>query len=105
MNQATLFDQSAGPLTERQRFARYDHDHPEVWEYFVRFATEARNAGRSRYSARAIIHRIRWECAVERADREPFKINDHLAGRYARKLVDSDPATWSGFFEFRQSME
>lgn len=86
---------------EASAFEKYDREQPEVWELFVRFANEARDSGRSRYSARAIIHRIRWECAVERPTGKPFKINDHLAGRYARKLIGADPDKWEGFFELR----
>ena len=89
------------PLTIGERFARYDATHPEVWRMFVLFATEARDAGRQHYSARAIIHRIRWECDVNRRDSEPFKISNLWSSRYARKLIDSDPATWDGFFDLR----
>ena len=103
MIQTTLFPEAAvvTPKTIQEKFEEYDRNHPEVWDLFVRFAWEARDAGRDRYSARAIIHRIRWECAIENPAGDAFKINDHLAGRYARKLIGADPDKWEGFFELR----
>ena len=89
------------PPSTRARFEDYDQRHPEVWDLFVRFATEAHDAGRARYSARAIVHRIRWECSVQRHDGDAFRINDHFASHYARKLIDSDPVRFGSFFELR----
>ena len=89
------------PRSIRARFEDYDERHPEVWDLFVRFATEAHAAGRARYSARAIVHRIRWECSVQRHDGDAFRINDHFASHYARKLIDSDPVRFGSFFELR----
>tara|TARA_B100000029_G_scaffold353033_1_gene345618 strand:- start:783 stop:1124 length:342 start_codon:yes stop_codon:yes gene_type:complete len=89
------------PLTINQRFARYDATHPEVWTLFVEFAEAALAAGREQYSARAIIHRIRWECDINRRDSEPFKISNLWSSRYARKLIATDPERWDGFFDLR----
>ena len=89
------------PRSTRARFEDYDQRHPEVWDLFVRFATEAHDAGRARYSARAIVHRIRWECSVQLHDGDAFRINDHFASHYARKLIDSDPVRFGSFFELR----
>ena len=89
------------PRSTRARFEDYDQRHPEVWDLFVRFATEAHDAGRARYSARAIVHRIRWECSVQRHDGDAFRINAHFASHYARKLIDSDPVRFGSFFELR----
>ena len=89
------------PRSTRAPVPDYDQRHPELWELFVRFATEAHDAGRARYSARAIVHRIRWECSVQRHDGDAFRINDHFASHYARKLIDSDPVRFGSFFELR----
>jgi len=106
MHQA-LLELDARPRrgSARDRFQDYDRRHPEVWELFVEFSREARRAGLSRYSARAIVHRIRWECSIHRQQADAFRINDHYAGHYARKLIASDPARWSGFFELREMHE
>ena len=93
------------PRSARARFEDYDHRHPEGWELFVHFARQARQAGRDRYSARAIVHRIRWERSIERQDGDAFRINDHFAGHYARKLMHEDPDRFGGFFELREMQE
>lgn len=84
------------------RFAAFDAANPEVWKLFVQFADELRRAGRERYSADAILHRIRWHYAI-RQDRPAgdFKINDHFSSRYARKLMQTDGA-FAEFFELRR---
>lgn len=105
--QATLFpaQEAPGRLTIQERFELYDQAHPEVWELFCEFAEMARRRGRSRYSARAILQRIRWEREIEQEADEPFKISNLWSSRYARKLLESDPERWAGFFEFRPIVE
>jgi len=88
-----------------EQFEEYDQRHPEVWELFQEFAHLARDRGRSRYSARAIMHRIRWERDVEQTVDEPFKISNLWSSRYARKLIASDPEYWDGFFDLRDIKE
>jgi len=107
LNQATLFpvETESRPLTIQERFEIYDRNHPEVWRLFVEFALLAKARGRTRYSARAIMQRIRWEREVEQEAAEPFKISNLWSSRYARKLVNADPETWTGFFELRQTKE
>lgn len=83
-----------------ERFAEFDAANPEVWELFKRFARQARDAGRGRYSADAILHRIRWHVAIETRSNDGFKINDHFSAMYARKLIAED-RTFAGFFETR----
>lgn len=58
-------------------------------------------AGLTRYSARAVIHRIRWHHQVERGDRE-FKCNDHWTPGLARWFMAKHPHH-QGFFETRSS--
>ena len=107
MIQTTLFPEAAvvTPKTIQEKFEEYDRNHPEVWDLFVEFALSARRRGRERYSARAIMQRIRWEREVEQEAAEPFKISNLWSSRYARKLINSDPETWSGFFELRPTKE
>lgn len=81
------------------RFREYDRAHPEVFRKFRELADGLRAAGWSRYSADALMHRIRWHYHVERQDRE-WKINNDFSSRYARLLMDVDPS-FVGFFETR----
>lgn len=81
----------------QEQFESFDLAHPEVYELFVAFAKAVRSR-RSRYSADAILHRIRWEVALGHLTTP--KINNNFASRYARKLMSEDPS-FSGFFELR----
>jgi hypothetical protein len=102
--QPSLFDGPRGTENEETidaRFAAFDAAHPEVWDLFRRFAGELLASGRERYSADAILHRVRWHYAVNAERDEGFKINDHFSSRYARKLRESDER-FADFFEFRR---
>jgi hypothetical protein len=89
--------------TIAERFAAWIEANPHAFELFRQFALEAMAAGQRRFSADAIVQRIRWHMAVEmvRTDGLPFKINDHYSAHLARMLIESDPR-FIGFFELRQ---
>lgn len=83
-----------------QRFDRWVHDNPQVWELFVRFARELRASGLRRAGAKLIVERIRFEVAVKTVG-DDFKLNNDFTSRLARRLVLHDPS-FDGFFEFRE---
>lgn len=95
-----LFNQEPD-RTIQARFEAFHITHPEVYEMFVRFATELVRAGRARYSSDAILHRVRWETDLKVIE-GGFKINDHFSSRYARKLAAEHPSLFGDFFEFRK---
>jgi len=72
----------------------------EVCLKFESLALELRGAGFRRYSADAILHRIRWHWQVERGDRE-FKCNDHWTAPLARWFMRRNPEAGK-FFELRE---
>lgn len=72
-----------------------------VWEAFKRFAFEAIEAGMKRYSARAIIHRIRWFVEIEIKSADDFKINNNYSPHYARLFMKDFPQHGK-FFETRE---
>lgn len=90
------------PRLERE-FDEFDAANPEVWDLFRRFAFEAILAGRRRFSADAIMHRIRWFTQIETTGR-PFKLNDHYSAFYARKFVRCFQKH-AGLFELRRRKE
>lgn len=55
----------------------------------------------ARYSADAILHRIRWLTNIETSDAK-FRVNDHWSAFYARMLLKDDPS-FTGFFELRKA--
>lgn len=96
----TLFD--AQSLSIQERFEIWIQANPHVFELFRQFALQARAAGRKRYSADAIAHRLRWHINVEMqpVEGEEWRINDHFTSRLARRLVQVDPS-FDGFFTLR----
>jgi hypothetical protein len=82
-------------------FEKFDRENPIVWELFCNFTHELIRAGRTRYSADAILHRIRWETAVKTKD-EMFKLNNNHAVFYGEKFMNTFPI-YRGFFEQRKT--
>ena len=93
--------QLSEPKTKEERFDAFDAEHPEVYRLFCQLVGDLMAAGRTKYSADAILHRIRWEFDVNRKRDKTFKINDHFTSRYARKW-QRDHLEHQGFFETRE---
>lgn len=87
----------------QERFDAWLDENPVAYELFKQFAEQARRAGRKRYSADAILHRLRWHVNVELrpVDGEEWRCNDHFSSRLARKLIEDDPS-FANFFELRE---
>ena len=71
----------------------------EVSALFEMLALEVISKGWDQYSARAILHRIRWHKHIERGDRE-FKCNNNWTPTLARWFMRKYPR-YDGFFETR----
>jgi hypothetical protein len=84
---------------QRAKFERFHENNPHIYVLFKRFAFEAINAGRKHFSARMILHRIRWYTMVETSDTE-YKVNDHHSPYYGRLFMKEFPAH-DGFFRTR----
>jgi hypothetical protein len=90
-------------LTIAERFERYDRANPRVYEAFVRFAREAKRRGLKKYSADAVIQRLRWHFMIDLdgpRDGE-FLINDNFSAYFARKAMAEHPDL-QGFFCLRR---
>jgi hypothetical protein len=72
-----------------------------VCDTFERLALELIGLGFDRYSADAILHRVRWHWQIERGDRG-FKINNNYAAPLARWFIKRNPKH-AEFFELRVS--
>lgn len=102
MTQPTLFDTPTSrpkPVTLQERFEAWVRHNPEIIELFLRYARDARAAGRIRYGIGSIAERVRWHVNVESRG-DDFKINNSYRSRLARLLVTRD-TTLAGMFEFR----
>jgi hypothetical protein len=87
--------------TPEERFERFHADNPRVFELFKRFAAEVMGRGLKRFSADAIVQRIRWFVQVDTTGDE-FKVNDNYSAYYARLLIRECPE-FDGFFELRKT--
>ena len=94
-----LFDDLGGSKLE-DAFLRFHRGNPHVYESFKRFTWEAIRAGRTRYSARTIWHRMRWHLHIETKSADDFKLNDHHTPYYARMFMRDHPQ-YDGLFELR----
>lgn len=72
---------------------------PDVCALFEKLTLELINAGWAHYSARAILHRIRWHFHVEKGDRN-FKANNNWTPAMARWFMEVYPSS-RGFFRIR----
>lgn len=75
---------------------------PDICDLFERLAIDVAHKGYARYSADAILHRIRWHHQVERGNRA-FRANDHWTAPLARWFLALHPEH-QGFFELRERL-
>ena len=73
----------------------------DVWDLFVKLSLRLVGLGFKKYSARAILHQIRWHYRVEMGIRE-FKCNNNWTPSMARRSMEEYPEL-RGFFETRAS--
>jgi len=73
----------------------------EVCTLFEKLALDIHRAGWGKYSARAILHRIRWHKHIEVGDRD-FKCNNNWTPALSRWFMELHPEC-GGFFETRSS--
>lgn len=82
-------------------FLAFHRDNPQIYELFVRFASEvARN--RSRFGSRAILERIRWETNIN-SNHETLKIPNAYSAYYSR-LFEIDHPRFDGMFQHNTSI-
>jgi len=82
-----------------ESFLVFDAQHPEIYEGFKRYALKAL-AVRSRWSARAIFHVLRWETLLDSGG--DYKISNGWSSFYAKKFMNESPEH-EGFFQLRNS--
>lgn len=78
------------PFDER-RFAEFLAVHPEVWDLFVHFTRDRIRRGFIRYSADAILHRIRFETEHALDDGTGFRVNNNWTPFFARRWREQFP--------------
>lgn len=84
------------------RFNAFDEANPHVWERFEERALFLiEKMGKTRHSADAILHSIRWDASVTTKGDDDFKINNDFAALYARKFAQRHEKH-ADFFQLRE---
>lgn len=82
-------------------FWKFHQENPEVFGLFKALCDDVRNAGKTKYGAKAVMEVVRWKVNVYTHGDE-FKINNNYTSCYARLLMIEDPS-FDGFFQLRSS--
>ena len=98
MQEMSLFDDD----TIQGQFARFHTKHPEVYEALRTLAFQAKDRGRTKLSIGMLFEVVRWEWTILGLpdESELWKLNNNYRSRYARLLMDENPAL-DGIFETR----
>lgn len=79
----------------------YPHDiPPHICDKFAELTLQVRALGIKKYSARAILHRLRWHYQIDRGDIH-FKVNNNYSARLSRWFMKNHFGM-HGFFETRE---
>ncbi len=81
-------------------FKKFHAENPHIWEMFVKYTKDLTDAGLQHYSARGVMHRVRWEAGIKSSS-DPFKINNDFTPYYARLFMREFPKH-DGFFKTRE---
>lgn len=87
-------------LSLDERFRAFHAANPQVYALFRRLTWDLFTAGRGRIGAKMVWERLRWEYALA-TDDDGWKLNNDFTSRYARLLMDNEPAL-AGVFETRE---
>ena len=82
-------------------FLAFHRDNPQIYELFTKFATTVARS-RSRFGARAILERIRWETCTE-TNLKTLKIPNAYSAYYSR-LFEIDHPRFDGIFQHNTSI-
>lgn len=73
----------------KENFEKHHEKNPKIYETFETYALKAAER-KSRYSAKAIFHIIRWETELEEQGSD-YKIDDGWISHYARLFMERNP--------------
>jgi hypothetical protein len=85
--------------SEEEAFDAFDRANPELWAMFERLTLNRISKGARHYSARAVLHAIRWESGIGDDGLCKLKINNNTSCWYARKFHRTHPVHANFFRE------
>jgi len=89
------------PLTLEAKFQAFHEENPDVYDHLVRLAHQAKRRGHQKIGIGLLWEVMRWERSMQTIDPEGFKLNNNWRSRYARMIMQREPAL-EGFFELRE---
>ena len=101
MNQRGFWDDRDEGLDAR--FREFHAKHPEVYEELTRLCFRWVSGSSSQWSIKGAFEVLRWERKIAGLPdpEEAWKLNNNYHSRYARLLMESEPA-FAGLFELRR---
>ena len=85
-----------------EAFERFHKENPHVYKKFCEFALEAA-AVRDKFSARTVLHQVRWWTDIKTQDPAGFKICNNWSPFFARLFMRDYPK-YEEFFVLRGSV-
>lgn len=93
-------DPSPGSIQEA--FDAFHRDNRWVYDALRKLALDLVGRGRTKIGMKMLFEVVRWQYQRSTTDESsPFMINNNFTSRYARLLMDSEPAL-AGIFEVRE---
>lgn len=90
------------PESIDEAFARFHADNPWVYDQLRRLALDLAAAGHQRIGIATLFEVVRWRYMRSTTDTSStFKLNNNYRSRYARLLMENEPAL-AGLFNTRE---
>jgi hypothetical protein len=96
-----MIQQSFFHHSSEERFEQFHAKNPAVYRMLCERARELKARGLREYSMRTLWEVLRWHSQMNIKSTDEFKLNDHYAPFYARKIMENEPDL-RGFFSTRE---
>ena len=70
-----------------ERFRKYHSENPVVWTRFKHYTDLVYKTGKRKFSAWAVMNRVRWEQDMEKPLNQEFAISNDFIALYARVMM------------------
>jgi hypothetical protein len=87
-----------------EAFSRFHNENPWVLPLLTKLAKGLYHRGVSRYSMRALFHKVRLDHLLETKSNEKFGLNNNYSPYYARLIMRLNPEL-TGFFKIKSLKE
>lgn len=88
-------------MSIQDRFEAFHAANPHICIMLEEMALQMREWGIRKSGIKFLVEKLRWDYMVQTRGEEPFKISNDFTSRYARLLMDRNPAL-VGFFDTKE---